>query len=100
MKQETLPQIIIKYSNNYDDLNFLYEDYCFFQNLIYDKKKNETLIFYAIKTSNKTLFDFLLEKNCDIHHKNKFGYTPIKCANNNKDRYFYNKLITNNQSTS
>ena len=22
MKQETLPQIIIKYSNNYDDLNF------------------------------------------------------------------------------
>ena len=56
--------------------------------------------FTQLKQAIKTLFDFLLEKNCDIHHKNKFGYTPIKCANNNKDRYFYNKLITNNQSTS
>ena len=53
MKQETLPQIIIKYSNNYDDLNFLYEDYCFFQNLIYDKKKMKHSFFTQLKQAIK-----------------------------------------------
>ena len=89
----SLCEIIIKSSNNKDDLQFIYDDYCYFQDLIWNKKMDETLIFYAIKNSNFTLFDFLIEKDCDVNYKTKNGSTPLRCAIINQVPYFVKKLV-------
>jgi len=95
MNHQSLPNIIIEHSNKYDDLEYIYNDHCFFQNLIWDKKRNETLIFYAIKNNNIILFDFLIEKKCNVNHINTHLSTPLQCAIINQHPYFVKKLILN-----
>ena len=86
-------QFIIKHSNKKDDLDYIYDNYICFQDYIYHKKINETLIFYCIRKDNRNLFDYILEKGCDINHINIHGTTPIKTAIIQKKLYYVKKIL-------
>ena len=88
-------KLIINNSNKRKELDFIYDKYVCFQDSIYDKKTNETLIFYCIRNDNKNLFDYILEKGCDINHKNIHGTVPLKTAIIQRKLYFVKKLIEN-----
>jgi hypothetical protein len=41
--------------------------------------KGETALFYAARTGNRSIYDFLVEKGVDASHKNEFGELAVNC---------------------
>jgi|688.fasta_scaffold177787_4 ankyrin repeat protein len=93
---KNLIKTIIEYSKNYDDLEYIYNNYCYFQDLIWNIKTNETLIFYSIKNNNVILFDFLIDKKCNVNYINKYDTSPLQSAIIQQYPNFVKKLIENN----
>jgi len=87
---EHLIKTIIEYSKNYDDLEYIYNNYC------WNNKTNETLIFYSIKNNNVILFDFLIDKKCNVNYINKYDTSPLQSAIIQQHPYFVKTLIENN----
>lgn len=88
--------IILKSQNNNDDLDFIYDNYICFHDYLYDKKKNETIIYLCIRNNYKNLFNFILQKKCDINHQNIYKGTPLKTAVIQNKPYYVEKLLENN----
>lgn len=88
--------IILKSQNKNDDLDFIYDNYICFQNYLYDKKRNETIIYLCIRNNYKNLFNYILLKNCDVNHKNIYKSTPLKIAVIQNKPYYVEKLLENN----